>query len=215
VTATDTRTVLIGYALLFNEIIDKGDGKLLMVRPTAFKNVMRGPTVSFLHNHDKTMIVGSTEHGLTLHVDSKGIGFKFYTPAGTLGAYTRHCVRTNWKEAMSAGFKSTKCEDHVVLGKTIRVITEAELFEISLVTRGANDHAFAVLVDDCAAWIPDLCQSLRMIEEMYHAHKAREQRRSGQMTVEAAADGVSQAMQGLLHALASKSSPSWTSSSFG
>ena len=63
---TDTRRVLIGYSLLFNQIIQHGDGSYMFVRPTAFKDLMIGETKYFQHHHDDDIRVASTKSGLTL-----------------------------------------------------------------------------------------------------------------------------------------------------
>jgi HK97 family phage prohead protease len=208
---TDTRSVLIGYALLFDEIIPRPDFEPVIVRSTAFHKPMRGAAKYFLHEHDNNINIGSTEHHLTLHTDSRGLGFKLYIPRTPLGERTRDYVRSNFKEAMSAGYTVTKCETAVVNDEQVMVVTEAELREISLVKHGANESAFAVLVDDSAEWITDMCESGRLVREMRQAHEAREQRRSGQMTYEDAAENFRQTLQSFMHDQQSET----TSNTFG
>jgi HK97 family phage prohead protease len=175
-TPRDTRRVVIGYSLLFNQVICHGD-KYMMIRPTAFKDVMGGKTKYFQHHHDASMRVASTKDYLTLHVDEYGLAFKLYLPPTMLGMETRNHVRDSTKQSMSAAFTSTKYEKHTVDGVEITLVLEAELHEVSLCEFGANDDAFAVLVEDTADWVTDLCKSMRMTDEMNLSHVRRALRR--------------------------------------
>jgi HK97 family phage prohead protease len=176
----DTRRVVIGYALLFNQIIEH-DGRFLVIRPTAFKAVMGGKTKYFQHTHDPVSTVASTKDYLTLHTDEYGLAFKMHIPPTILGMKTRNFLRDNVKQAMSANFTTTKMETHTVDGVDIKVVLEAELHEISLCEVGANSDAFAVLVHDSAEWITDMCKSMRMKDEMDQAHIGRDVRRCKQL----------------------------------
>jgi HK97 family phage prohead protease len=176
----DTRRVLIGYSLLFNQIIQHGD-KYMMIRPTAFKDVMAGKIKYFQHHHDDSIRVASTKDNLTLHADQYGLGFKLYLPMTVLGMKTRNLVLDNVNQAMSASFTTTKVEKHVVDGVEITLVLEAELHEISLCEFGSNTDAFAVLVEDSADWVTDMCKSLRMTDEMHLAHIKRAMRRLDEM----------------------------------
>jgi len=172
----DTRRVLIGYALLFNQVIQHGD-KYMMIRPTAFKDLMAGKAKYFQHHHDDNIRVASTKDYLTLHADQYGLGFKLYLPMTVLGMKTRNLVLDNVNQAMSAAFSATETEKHTIDGTEISVVHTAELQEISLVEAGANTDAFAVLVDDSAEWITDMSKSGRMNDEMNRAHIKRAVRR--------------------------------------
>jgi phage head maturation protease len=90
---------------------------------------------------------------------------------------TRNLVRDNVKQAMSANFTSTKYEKHIVEGVEITLVLEAELHEVSLCEFGANSDAFAVLVEDSAEWVTDMCKSKRMTDEMHRSHIKRAMRR--------------------------------------
>jgi HK97 family phage prohead protease len=172
----DTRRVLIGYSLLFNQVIQHGD-RYMMIRPTAFKELMTGKTKYFQHHHDDNIRVASTKDNLTLHADQYGLGFKLYLPMTVLGMKTRNLVLDNVNQAMSAAFLATEIEKYTIDGVEISVVHAAELQEISLVEAGANTDAFAVLVDDSAEWITDICKSCRMTDEMNRAHIRRAIRR--------------------------------------
>lgn len=172
----DKRRVVIGYALLFNQIVEH-DGKYMMIRPTAFKEVMAGKTKYFQHMHDSTMRVASTKDYLTLHADTYGLAFKLYVPPTMLGMATRNFVRDNVKSAMSAAFTTTKTETHTIDGVKITLVLEAVLHEVSLCQFGKNDDAFAILVDDSAEWVTDMSKSFRLKDEMDRAHIGRIRRR--------------------------------------
>jgi HK97 family phage prohead protease len=175
---TDTRNVVIGYSLLFNQIIQHGNGTLMMVRPTAFKDLQSGTTKYFQHQHDNNIRVASTKDYLTLHADEIGIAFKLYIPSTELGRQTRDFVRTNTKQSMSAHFSATNYEKHIVEdGIEVCLVLEAELHEISICETGANSDAFAVLVEDSAEWVTDMCRSMRMSDEMNRSHVRRALRR--------------------------------------
>jgi HK97 family phage prohead protease len=176
------------YSLLFNQIIQHGE-KYFVIRPTAFKEVMGGKTKHFLHHHDDSIRVASTKDYLTLHADQYGLAFKLHLPPTMLGMKTRNLVRDNVKQAMSANFTTTKIEKHVVDGVEITLVLEAELHEISLCEFGANSDAFAVLVDDTAEWVTDMCKSLRMTDEMHRAHIGRAIRRLEELSKSSSAPG--------------------------
>jgi HK97 family phage prohead protease len=175
-TPRDTRRLIIGYSLLFNQVVKHGD-RYLLIRPTAFKELMSGKTKYFQHHHCDSIRVASTKDYLTLHADEYGLAFKLYLPPTLLGMETRNLVRDNVKQAMSANFTSTKYEKQIVDGVEITIVLEAELHEISLCEFGANDDAFAVLVEDTADWVTDLCKSMRMTDEMNLSHVRRALRR--------------------------------------
>jgi HK97 family phage prohead protease len=175
---TDTRNVLIGYSLLFKQIIRHPDnGTYMYVLPTAFEALMLGEVKYFQHHHQTDMRVASTKDLLTLHADEYGIAFKLYIPQTALGRLTRDFVRTNVKQAMSAGFTATEIEKREIDGVEISIVVKAELLEISLCETGANSDAFAVLVEDSAEWVTDMCRSNRMNDEMDRAHIKRAMRR--------------------------------------
>jgi len=161
---------------LFNQVISHG-GKYMMIRPTAFKDLMLGEPKYFQHHHNNSMRVASTKDYLTLHADDYGLAFKLYLPPTMLGMETRDLVRDNVKQAMSANFTTTKYEKHTLDGVEITIVSGAELHEVSLCEFGANDDAFAVLVEDSAEWITDMCKSMRMTDEMNRAHIKRAMRR--------------------------------------
>jgi HK97 family phage prohead protease len=185
-TDTDTRNVLIGYALLFNQVIQHDDCYML-VRPTAFKDLMQGKPRYFQHGHDNGIRVASTNDKLTLYADEYGLAFKLYIPPTALGRHTRDLVRSNVNQAMSAGFKATSIETTVVDGVEVLVVNDADLHEISLVEHGANSDAFAVLVEDSAEWVTDMCKSMRMTDEMHHSHLNRIRRRLDEISEDLAA----------------------------
>jgi HK97 family phage prohead protease len=174
---SDTRNILIGYSLLFNQVIQHPNGSYMFVRPTAFKDLMLGKTKYFQHSHEDSLRVASTKDGLTLHADEVGIGFKLYIPRTELGRQTREFVRSNAKQAMSAGFSSTNYEKRIVEGIEVCIVLDAQLHEVSLVEFGANDDAFAMLIDDTSDWVTDMCKSNRMTDEMHRSHIHRAMRR--------------------------------------
>jgi HK97 family phage prohead protease len=163
----DDETVLIGYALLWNKIVEH-DGKYILVRPNAFKDLQCGEGRFFLHNHDTSIQVASTKNNLALHADDVGLAFKLFIPNTALGKYTRHLVLANEKSAMSASFVGTDVEKRIVDGVEIHIVTKGQLFEISLVRAGACHPAFAVLVkkDSCRSLSED-CESGRMKSELH------------------------------------------------
>jgi HK97 family phage prohead protease len=173
---------------LFNQVILHGE-QYMVIRPTAFKEVMSGKTKYFQHHHDASMRVASTNDYLTLHADQYGLAFKLYLPPTMLGMETRNLVRDNLKQAMSAAFTATKYETLTIDGIELKVVLEAELHEASLCEFGANADAFAVLVEDSAEWVTDMCRSMRMSDEMDRAHIKRAMRRLEEMLKSLSAPG--------------------------
>jgi HK97 family phage prohead protease len=131
----------------------------------------------FQHQHDDGKIVASTKNGLTLFADDIGVAFKLYLPPTLLGMETRNLLRDNAKQAMSARFTVLEFDKHSVDDVEIVVVLKADLLEVSLVEHGANDDAFAVLVEDNADWVTDMCRSTRMTDEMNRSHIRRAIRR--------------------------------------
>jgi HK97 family phage prohead protease len=173
----DDDTVIMGYALLWNKIVENR-GKYILVREDAFTELQCGKEIFFQHNHDDNIRVASTKNNLVLYADDIGLAFKLFIPNTALGKQTRDLVRSNAKSAMSASFVGTDIEKRMVEGVEVHIVNKGELFEISLVTAGACGPAFAALIrkDRCGTLFED-CASLRMKSELHFAAMMRASRK--------------------------------------
>lgn len=110
----------------FTETISKG----------AFRN-LNSNDIKLYYNHDKSMPLARTQNGtLTLTEDEKGLKFRAELPNTTLGNDVRELLRVGTLTGeMSFGFIATREKWNEK--KDQRTVTEADLYEISVVQDAA------------------------------------------------------------------------------
>jgi HK97 family phage prohead protease len=138
----DDEGTIEGYGSVFDVVDQGGD----IIAPGAFKqSLASGRKVKMLYQHDASKVIGSWK---SLEEDQKGLRV-----AGKLlrsvsaGAEAYEYVKSGEMDGLSIGFKTIKSMDRN--GK--RVIMQAELWEVSLVTFPMNVMARVDMVKAAAA----------------------------------------------------------------
>lgn len=128
----DEAGVIEGYGSVFDVVDDGGD----IVAPGAFTNSLRtGRKVKMLFQHDPNRVIGTWSE---IEEDGKGLRVKGKLLVNTTGgrdAYEQ--VKDRAIDGLSIGYRSLKSMDRN--GK--RVILQADLWEVSLVTFPMNELA--------------------------------------------------------------------------
>lgn len=133
-----------GYANVFNVV----DGHNDVVLPGAFAKSIedynsRGKKVKLCWQHNMSLVIGTIE---VIREDTKGLYIEGKLVMGVQLAQEAHALlKAGAIDSMSIGYVtkiSRRREDHV------RELMELELFEISLVTWPANEHALVTSVKE-------------------------------------------------------------------
>lgn len=137
---TQEGNTLEGYAILWNvrsnPINEFGRRFTETIMKGAFRNI-NSKDIKLYYNHDKSMPLARTQNGtLTLSEDDKGLKFRAELPNTTLGNDVKELLRLGTLTGeMSFGFIATR--DKWNEKKDQRSVTEAELYEISVVQDAA------------------------------------------------------------------------------
>jgi len=80
----ESRTV-VGYAAVFNRESDDLGGFVEVIRPGAFRNVLKNADVRALFNHNPDHVLARTPDTLKLYEDETGLRYEFEAPNTTAG----------------------------------------------------------------------------------------------------------------------------------
>ena len=142
--------VIEGYAAVFNRLSNDLGGFRERISPGAFtRTIAEGADVRALVDHNSSMIVGRTKAGtLTLTEDDTGLRVRIKPPDTTVGRDLVASIRRGDISQMSFSFVVAPAGDEWRLddrGRTIRTLTDADLFDVSPVTFPAySDTTVAV-----------------------------------------------------------------------
>lgn len=141
------RQYIDGYALRWRSLIHRGDGKCAWFMPGSIKSPMKGKPKLLLFDHREDEIICTTDNGLILYADDYGLAMRVVPPNTSSGRKAIETVRDGSRTALSVGV--TMHGDHWVDidGLRVKMVREATLHEISLVSEGACEPAFCQLVD--------------------------------------------------------------------
>lgn len=127
-----------GYAAVFGNVDAYGD----VVEPGAFKASLArraAGKVRMLSQHDPGLVIGVWD---SLEEDAKGLLAKGRLILGTTGGRDAYeLLKAGALDGLSIGYRAVKAERGSVASKSVRLLKEIDLFEISVVTWGANDQA--------------------------------------------------------------------------
>ena len=158
-----TSKALIGYAARWNQTTEQHWGTYKRLAPGAFdKSLASGSRIEFTINHIDDQCVGSNRDDLQLYSDDYGLAYRFRIPETPLGRQLRLTAESKKDHGVSVGFywHSAKKETRWIDGREVIYISEAELYEISLVGSGAIKDAFATYGHvDYSISLPDECKS--------------------------------------------------------
>lgn len=163
-TRADGGSKIVGYAAVFNSEIDFGPFSE-SIKPGAFsRSLKESPDVRALLDHDTGMIIARTNAGnLTLSEDNHGLKVEMSPIDTEDGRKALEWVRSGVVDGMSFGFIPQSVEWSARGNdKSHRTITEAQLFEVSLVAFPAY---------------PATSASIRSASEIWNEHTEEESKR--------------------------------------
>lgn len=139
--------ILSGYAAVFNSESKDLGGFTEMISPKAFEGVIERSDVFAVLDHDRNKVLARSKMGkgsLELHIDSKGLQFRFESPNTTLGNDVLSMVKRG--DLTDASFCFTveddswqKREDGTYL-RTINKI--GDLFDVAICYSGAYPESY-------------------------------------------------------------------------
>lgn len=129
-----------GYAAVFDQAADIGGYFKEIIARGAFKEAIGRDDVVFLINHDGLPLARTRSGTLTLKEDDKGLRIDTVLDAEDpdVKSITGKMKRGDL-DKMSFAFRATKQEWDETTDPPTRTITEAELFDVSIVTMPAYD----------------------------------------------------------------------------
>jgi HK97 family phage prohead protease len=167
--------VIEGYGVKYNTVIN--DGKLNMVVPDALDTSM----VQFWVDHKSQLKLGDTRTNLELYTDDYGLAFRLRLDDSELAERACALVKNKQKTECSIGFDLAKTVTREIDGKSIIVILQARLEEISLVFSGAMSdsptHAMVNDIEKCGS-LADDCKSMKFRSDNSFAELQRKLRRA-------------------------------------
>jgi len=125
------------------------NGELRAFVPGCFADSLRsGKTIQFRLQHEAANVVATTRDNLTIVDDPKvGLTFRLRVPGTMIGQIVASMVQKESRTNMSIGYSILDDVVRNIAGHQVRLITEADLLELSLVKEGAIRRAFAMIVD--------------------------------------------------------------------
>ncbi len=153
-----------GYGALY-DVPHKFEGKVDIFRPGCFARSLAGPhAIRFQVSHKNAELLGTTNDDLEVYADEKGLAFRLRLPDTELADEVKTAVGNGTLTGMSTGCTVHASTDFEVKGGTVRVITDASLYEISCCENGALTEAFVNLVDAPAKTLEQECKSGALFE---------------------------------------------------
>jgi HK97 family phage prohead protease len=142
-TSTVEDVALHGWAILYNEPLDY-EGAIWYFVPGCFSDSLNGSTpIYYQLDHDESTRIASTRDGALKFTDDEvGLAFTLDLEDSPKGAALKREVDSGRRAAVSVGVRNE--ESHIKMyGKhAVRVITKAELLEVSMVGAGKCTNAF-------------------------------------------------------------------------
>lgn len=133
------RPTITGYACVFNSRSEDMGGWREVILPGTFTRSLREhPDIRALIEHDPKLIVARTTAGtLTVREDSKGLAVTIRPPDTTVGRDLVENLRTGLLNQMSFAFTIAENGARWSENHKLREVTEARLYEVSIVSSPA------------------------------------------------------------------------------
>jgi len=149
------RTIIGGYASVFNSLSEDLGGFNEIISPGTFDRALKEKQdVRALVNHDPNLILGRTKSGtLTLSEDGVGLHFEVMLPKTSYADDLVVSMQRGDISQCSFGFKVRDGGDTwktTDTQKVLRVISDVDLYDVSVVTTPAYQAATAQIVDSRA-----------------------------------------------------------------
>jgi uncharacterized protein len=124
-----------GYAVVWNSLSEDLGGFKERISPGSFKQSLKdNPDVMCLYGHDQNQILGRVSSGtVTVAEDAKGLRFSCTLPDTSTARDLTALIERGDISQMSFGFQCLSDSWTEVNGQVIRTVTEAVLFEVSVV----------------------------------------------------------------------------------
>lgn len=131
---TSGNLTIIGYGARFNNIDAHND----IIQKGAFEKTLqtRAGRIAFCYQHDIWNPIGKIK---SIEEDESGLKIEVMISAAEPDIQTK--VKENILQEMSIGYRTIESKSEVREGKEVRLLTEIELLEISLVTVASNPLA--------------------------------------------------------------------------
>lgn len=114
------------------------DGAIERFAAGAFdKHLATKPDVVALFNHDASLLLGRTPHTLNLRADASGLHYDIQLPDTTVANDLRKLIARGDLRGSSFAFTAEKVEWRKDGGNDIRMIREAQVHDVSVVTKPA------------------------------------------------------------------------------
>lgn len=138
------RICIEGLGIMFDTPILNKHGKTIVFEPKSFdKYFETGARPPFWQSHNENMAFGlNTE----LCILSEGIAFRLDLTNVKDSNKIQQLIKSG-HDGISIGFTEVKTRDEVLFGHPVKMIEEASLREISLVSRGACKQAWCRVID--------------------------------------------------------------------
>lgn len=166
-----------GYAAVFDQATDIGGYFTEVIARGAFKEAIGRDDVVFLINHDGLPLARTRSGTLTLKEDDKGLRIDTVLDADDpdVKSITGKMKRGDL-DKMSFAFRATKQEWDETTNPPTRTITEAQLFDVSIVTQPAYDGTSIALrsLDDARK------EAKAKVHPALHRIRQRQQRTSAE-----------------------------------
>ncbi|MGO7331749.1 HK97 family phage prohead protease [Rhizobium leguminosarum] len=164
---------LVGIACRFGVLHKNRDDYELFQQGCFARSLAGKQAVRLLIDHDESKLVTTSADALKIESDDKEVRISCAVPDSPLGRLLSKAVKSDGRIEMSVGF-SAICDRRVTLndGKSVRVITDADLYEISVVTCGAVPGTKAEIRSKSE---DSLMKSLQRLEDIY-IERARQRR---------------------------------------
>ena len=160
--------VIHGYASTFDTVYDVGWFDEV-VRSGAFAKTLReNSNIVSLLNHDQNYVIARTNNKtLTLREDSKGL-YTESTPADTTWEKDLLIkIKRGDQKEMSFAFQTVKDTWRTENGRQLRELLEVKLFDVSVVTNGANNKTDASVRSMCV----DAGLDYDVLSGVFYRHK--------------------------------------------
>lgn len=146
------RPIIEGFATLWHRVhAHPTRGGLEVFARHAFTSTVGGAPVQLLIDHNGAKRLAGVDSGLHLFTTDDGLAFRAELLPGPFVDEALAMIARTGQAGMSVGYREEVSHERLIEGVKVKVIERAELREISLVTRGAVDQAFAVLSEHSPA----------------------------------------------------------------
>jgi HK97 family phage prohead protease len=144
---TSEDTALDGWAILYDQPL-LYDREIWVFEAGCFsRSLNSGLEIHFQLDHDDNQRVASTRNAVNFADNEVGLAFRLNLSKVQRGAELKRMVESNHRAAISVGIKNEATHIKMFGEHPVRMITKADLIEVSLVAAGKCANAFAGLVD--------------------------------------------------------------------